>query len=128
VNRRLEEEWEPLDLQAVYNVVTNNFIATPRDGYLTFEEIDQTSDAYVDTFVLYTQSLIDYASDLGTLEEPEIDEYSTQVLTLVNGTTIDIREAQPIVSTAAPGGSSSSSVTSATVLYVLVGLAVLAAI
>lgn len=128
VNRRLEEEWEPLDLQAVYNVVTNNFIATPRDGYLTFEEIDQTSDAYVDTFVLYTQSLIDYASDLGTLEEPEIDEYSTQVLTLVNGTTIDIREAQPIVPTAAPGGSSSSSVTSATVLYVLVGLAVLAAI
>ncbi|CAB9509375.1 NAD 5'-nucleotidase [Seminavis robusta] len=87
INPRLEGDWEPLDLEEVYTVVTNDFIAAPRDGYYTFAEIQ-----YENTYVLYTQSLIDYVTELQVIIEPLRNEYSTQVLTVLNGTTYDVRK------------------------------------
>jgi 5'-nucleotidase / UDP-sugar diphosphatase len=91
VNKRLTDTWKPIDLTASYTVVTNNFIATPRDGYTAFGEIDK-SDAtkYVDTYKVYAQSLVDYAQFLGTLRDPPASEYSTIRLKIVNGTVYNL--------------------------------------
>jgi 5'-nucleotidase len=92
VNRRLEETWRPIDLTATYTVVTNDFIATPRDGYFTFAEIDKNDpDQYVNTFVLYAQSLIDYVKDLRVISDPPLSEYSTQKITFSDGSTYSAR-------------------------------------
>lgn len=60
-----------------YKVVTNNFIATPRDGYYEFGNIPE--ELIVDTYVEYAQSFVAYAKSVGTLEPVPADRASTQV-------------------------------------------------
>ncbi|MFW2384018.1 MAG: NAD nucleotidase [Acidimicrobiales bacterium] len=71
-------DWVPFDPGATYTVVTNDFIAAGRDGYLTFAEIDDSR--IVDTFINYAQGLIDYVElDLnGVVSKPPAENYSTQ--------------------------------------------------
>ena len=71
-------EWVPFDESTTYTVVTNDFIAAGRDGYLTFNDIDDA--AIVDTFINYAQGLIDYVEiDLGgVVTKPASDGYSTK--------------------------------------------------
>ncbi len=71
-------EWVPFDESATYTIVTNDFIAGGRDGYVTFNDIDDS--AIVDTFINYAQGLIDYVEiDLGgVVAKPASDGYSTQ--------------------------------------------------
>lgn len=87
VNSRVAGDWTALDLTATYTVVTNNFIAGGRDGYLTFATI--TGDAYVDTFTEYAQGFIDYVEGLTEnseeLAKVPADEYSTQSYTNSDG-------------------------------------------
>jgi hypothetical protein len=72
-------------------VVTNNFIATPRDGYLTFSEVNKSDPSqYVDTFVFYAQSLVEYAKFLENITDPPLSEYSTSRLTISNGSTFNL--------------------------------------
>eukprot|EP00977_Amphora_coffeiformis_P016617 scaffold5172_cov155-Amphora_coffeaeformis.AAC.8 len=73
VNPRLEGTFEPIDLTASYTVVTNNFVSEGRDGYITFGEIEDK----VDTFIEYSQAFIDYATEQGTIADPPREEYST---------------------------------------------------
>ena len=84
-NIRLEGSWATLDLedtQTVYTVVTNSFIASGRDGYFTFSELGNG----IDTFNEYGQSFVNYVRFLETVEEPPLSEYSTQSITLLDGT------------------------------------------
>lgn len=76
VNPRNEGSWTPIDLNATYTVVTNDFIASGRDGYETFG-VAFDEGRFVDTFIDYAQGLIDYAEDNagGTLSPPT--QYST---------------------------------------------------
>ncbi len=71
-------DWVPFDLSATYTVVTNDFIAAGRDGYLTFGEIDDAR--IVDTFINYAQGFIDYVElDLGgVVAKPPAENYSTK--------------------------------------------------
>ena len=79
VNIKLASSFEPIDMSANYTVVTNNFIATPRDGYYEFGEIPD--ELKVDSFVEYAQSFIEYAQDVGTLEPVDPENASTQYWT-----------------------------------------------
>jgi 5''-nucleotidase/2'',3''-cyclic phosphodiesterase and related esterases len=69
-------EWTSIDMSANYTVVTNNFIATPRDGYYEFGKIDAALK--VDTYVEYAQSFIEYASVVENLNPVGADRASTQ--------------------------------------------------
>lgn len=79
--------WTAFDTSAVYKVVTNNYIAGGKDGYLTFATI--TGDKYVDTFLDYAQSFADYTVQLNDnsekLEKLPYSEYSTQNFTDTDG-------------------------------------------
>ena len=76
VNAKLASSWTDIELDATYTVVTNNFIATPRDGYYEFGNIAE--ELKVDTFVEYAQSFIEYAETLDALEPVPEDRASTQ--------------------------------------------------
>jgi 5'-nucleotidase len=105
MNIRLEEGvWTLLDMDASYTVVTQNFIATPRDGYFTFGEVDKTDpDVYVNLFIEYAQSLINFAEEFGVLEEILISEYPNQFIVFADGSTADLRPLrETTVPTAAP--------------------------
>ena len=76
MNPRLEGEWEPLDLERSFVVVTTDFLATPRDGYDTLGEVDKgDEDQFVSLYIAYAQSLINYMSALGIVEEVAPDTY-----------------------------------------------------
>ncbi|WP_196161722.1 5'-nucleotidase C-terminal domain-containing protein [Reinekea sp. G2M2-21] len=66
INPRLSGEWEPLNPNAQYRIVTNDYIAIGRDGYKTFGEIVEKG-LYEDTFIYYTQAFVDYARRHKTL-------------------------------------------------------------
>jgi len=73
VNPKLAGSWEAISTDKMYTVVTNNFIATPRDGYYEFGKIE----GKVDTYVEYAQSFIEYAQG-NVLEKVPADRASTQ--------------------------------------------------
>lgn len=114
VNIRLNSTWQPLNLTRTYTVVTNDFIATPRDGYDTFGEVNKSNpDLYQNTYILYTQSLLNYASFLKNISDPPISVYSTQRLKIANGTVFDLGleiskaptkapTKKPVIATASP--------------------------
>lgn len=81
INPRLAGDWAPIDLAAMYTVVTHNFIGAGRDGYDTFGEISARG-MYLDTFTEYAQSWIDYVETYTaageTLSKLPVEEYSTQ--------------------------------------------------
>jgi hypothetical protein len=76
VNPKLAGTWTKIDMLASYTVVTNNFIATPRDGYYEFGNIDDSLK--VDTYVEYAQSFIEYAASVDSLTPVGADRASTQ--------------------------------------------------
>lgn len=81
INPRVAGVWMPIDPANTYTVVTNDFIASGRDGYETFGDVFAAGD-YVDTYTEYAQGFIDYvealAADGLSLEKLPLDEYSTQ--------------------------------------------------
>ena len=70
------EDWEALDPARTYDVVTNDYIATGRDGYDTLATIDESRRH--DTFLDYAQALVDYARDVTGLRRPDPARASTQ--------------------------------------------------
>lgn len=76
VNAKLAELWAPIDIYATYTVVTNNYIAIPKDGYYEFGNVDNSLK--YDTYVEYAQSFIEYAESVGGLAPVSADRASTQ--------------------------------------------------
>ncbi|KAH8062457.1 hypothetical protein JL722_3375 [Aureococcus anophagefferens] len=77
VNARLAGAWAPVDADAVYAVATNDYIGGGKDGYHTFGEIESA-----DTFLLYTQSFLDYLEDIdGPVPAPDEADFSTTSFT-----------------------------------------------
>jgi hypothetical protein len=80
----------------MYSVVTNDFVATPRDGYYTFGEINKANDTeFFNTYVLYAQSFIDFVKDVKVLNDPPLEQYSTQKITFSNGTSYSAKATVP---------------------------------
>ena len=76
---RNDETWAPLDMDKTYRLVTNNYIAAGRDGYLTFKTV-KNDGRYTDTYLDYAQSFVDYVQERGSVGKLPSSEYSTQVL------------------------------------------------
>jgi 5'-nucleotidase len=81
INARVAGNWSAIDLSATYNVVTNDFIASGRDGYDTFGTVF-SAGLFVDTFTEYAQGFIDYIELLTeageSLSKLPLEEYSTK--------------------------------------------------
>ena len=77
VKGRDDASWRPLDMNATYRLVTNNYIAAGRDGYKTFKTV-KNDGRYTDTYLDYAQSFVDYVQERGTVGKLSISEYSTQ--------------------------------------------------
>lgn len=77
VRERASGQWSAIDPARTYIVVTHDFLATGRDGYTTFGSV-YASGNYVNTYLLYTQTLVDYVQAKGTLARPLPADYSHQ--------------------------------------------------
>lgn len=84
VNPRISSEWTDIDPQSTYTVVTNDFIASGRDGYDTLGVVYDQGD-FTNTYTEYAQGFIDYMKQLTeqslTLTRLPPSEYSTQSYT-----------------------------------------------
>lgn len=82
VNPRVAGTWANIDMTTTYKVVTNNFIASGRDGYTTFGTVSEAGKV-TDTFTEYAQGFVKYVEALTkdgkSVEKLPVDEYSTQV-------------------------------------------------
>ena len=80
VKLKEESTWRALVLDELYTVVTNNYIAGGKDGYLTFGTISAQEGRVVDTYLDYAQSFVDYVTsrDGGQIYKLDPSEYSTQ--------------------------------------------------
>ena len=80
--RRDDSDWQPIDTNSVYVVVTNDFIAQGGDRYDTMKPIYEDDARREDTGLLYTDSLINYITKLGeaniALELPAAEEMPLQ--------------------------------------------------
>ncbi|MBP7519242.1 MAG: 5'-nucleotidase C-terminal domain-containing protein [Leptothrix sp. (in: Bacteria)] len=79
--------WSAIDPARTYTLVTNDFVASGRDGYSTFGPIF-TAGAYVNTYLLYTQTFADYVVAQGTVARPARSEYSHQTVVTAAGVTL----------------------------------------
>ena len=69
--------WMELDMDRMYTVVTNNYISSGRDGYLTFGTISKEGRV-TDTYLDYAQSFVNYVRKVGTVDKLDESDYSTQ--------------------------------------------------
>jgi len=79
--------WVAIEPATTYVMVTNDFIAEGRDGYTTLGEV--TDDGRTtNTFLLYTQSLVDYLLKTGMVSPPLRADYSHQQVINASGSTL----------------------------------------
>lgn len=76
--------WEPIELNRSYVLVTNDFIAEGRDGYTTLGEVTDDGRS-VNTYLLYTQSLVDYLLAQNNVSRPLRADYSHQSVITAGG-------------------------------------------
>jgi 5'-nucleotidase len=69
--------WAELDMDRLYTVVTNNYISSGRDGYLTFGIISKEGRV-TDTYLDYAQSFVDYVRKVSRVDKLNKSDYSTQ--------------------------------------------------
>ncbi len=74
---RNDSSWSALDSSSTYRIVTNNYIASGRDGYLLFKTV-KNDGRYTDTYLDYAQSFVDYVLERGSIGKLPDSEYSTQ--------------------------------------------------
>lgn len=85
VRHKSSGAWTAINPTQTYVVVTNDFIASGKDGYTT---LGNAYDAgrYVNTYLLYTQSFVDYVLAKGSIGRPARADYSHQRVTTATGT------------------------------------------
>ncbi len=69
--------WSAIDPAKTYVLVTNDFVASGKDGYAALGPI-YAAGRYVNTYLLYTQSFVDYVIAQGTIARPKAADYSHQ--------------------------------------------------
>lgn len=88
VKDRKNGTWSTLNLEETYTLVTNNYIAEGRDGYTTLGTLFEQGKV-VDTFLLYTDSFINYVKKLGKIDLPARDDYSHKTVITKDGKTLN---------------------------------------
>jgi 5'-nucleotidase len=61
---RKTKKWSTLDPKKTYVIVTNNYIAEGRDGYITFKTAQQNGAHAIDTYLDYAESFVSYVKGL----------------------------------------------------------------
>jgi len=84
VRNKTTGAWGAIDLAKTYVLVTNDFIASGKDGYTTLGTV-YNAGRYVNTYLLYTQSFVDYVLAKGTLARPARVDYSHQSVVTAAG-------------------------------------------
>lgn len=87
VKNRSSGAWEPVQPQRSYVVVTNDFIASGKDGYVTLGKVSEAGRS-VNTYLLYTQSFIDYLAAHNPLSRPARGDYAHQRVVNARGETL----------------------------------------
>ncbi|MEY4753323.1 MAG: hypothetical protein RJA44_998 [Pseudomonadota bacterium] len=75
VRNRSTGTWSALQPSQSYTVVTNDFVAAGQDGYTTLGNATKAGRA-VNTYLLYTQSFVDYVQAHGSIARPARADYS----------------------------------------------------
>ena len=70
-----DNHWQPLDISRKYVVVANDYIASGQDGYATLRLV-QLSGRGVNTYIDYTQVLINYVEMVGRVLSPPLSDFS----------------------------------------------------
>jgi 5'-nucleotidase len=84
VRHRETGGWSAIDPTARYVLVTNDFIASGRDGYPVLAAA-QAAGRQVNTYLHYTQSFVDDLLAKGTLARPDRSGYSHQRVVTADG-------------------------------------------
>ena len=79
--------WAAIDPAKTYIVATSDFIAKGQDGYVTFKPIYDSGN-YVNNYLLYTQTFVDYIRAKGTVGRPARGDYSHQAVITKDGKTL----------------------------------------
>ncbi|MBK9441901.1 MAG: 5'-nucleotidase C-terminal domain-containing protein [Comamonadaceae bacterium] len=87
VRNKTTGAWSAIDTAKTYVLVTNDFIAAGKDGYTTLG-VAYSAGRYVNTYLLYTQSFVDYVLTKGTLARPAAGDYSHQSVVTAAGVTL----------------------------------------
>ena len=75
VKRKASGQWQPLELDSTYTLVTSDFLASGGDGYTALAAIHRAGRS-VNTYLNYTQTFVDYLLARGELRRPIATEYS----------------------------------------------------
>ncbi|MET3603896.1 5'-nucleotidase [Sphaerotilus sulfidivorans] len=84
VKNRSTGLWSAIDPARSYVLVTNDFVASGKDGYATFAPI-YAAGKFVNTYLLYTQTFADHVTALGTVARPAAADYAHQKVTTKAG-------------------------------------------
>jgi 5'-nucleotidase len=84
VRNRATGVWSAIDPARTYTVATNDFIASGKDGYTTFGTVYATGN-YVNNFLLYTQTFVDYVRANASIGRPAAANCSHQSVTTAAG-------------------------------------------
>ncbi|WP_036593187.1 bifunctional metallophosphatase/5'-nucleotidase [Ottowia thiooxydans] len=87
VKNRTTGVWAAINPTQTYIVATNDFAAKGQDGYATFKPIYDSGN-YVNNYLLYTQTFVDYIRAKGTVGRPAAGDYSHQVVITKAGVTL----------------------------------------
>lgn len=87
VRDRATGQFQPLDRARNYVVVTNDFIASGKDGYTALGTA-YNAGRFVNTYLLYTQSFADHLQGLGQIAPPKRGDYSHQKVVTATGQTL----------------------------------------
>lgn len=87
VRNRATGVWSAIEPARTYTVATNDFIASGKDGYTTFGTVYATGN-YVNNYLLYTQTFVDYVLAQGSISRPAAANYAHQKVTTVGGTVL----------------------------------------
>lgn len=85
VRDRITGTWSPIDLNKIYVMVTNDYIAKGKDGYITLAEVSKDPSNVEDTKLLYRQALIDYIKAKSAIALPNRSDYAHKTVTTANG-------------------------------------------
>lgn len=87
VRNKTSGVWSALDPARSYVMVTNDYIASGKDGYTALGTVSKSGRS-VNTYLLYTQSFVDYVQAKGSIARPPRSEYSNQTVVTTAGVTL----------------------------------------
>lgn len=76
--------WQALNPDRIYTLVTSDYLAEGGDGYASLAVVNRQA-AGVNTYLLYTQTFIDYLQGKGSITRPAASDYSHQSVVTRDG-------------------------------------------